>query len=148
MKKILLLVVLLLLLAGGGGGAYWWFFLGGMGDIEAAEEEAPPAEPPVFVELDSLTVPVIRGGAVAKYILLKMTLEVADEAAREAVVERMPRLMDAYLRDLHQYFASVPVDSPLNVRIVKRRLLEISRRIAGAERVDDILIQGAFQKQG
>ncbi|MEQ8449983.1 MAG: hypothetical protein RIB97_09895 [Nitratireductor sp.] len=146
MKKLILIVLILLLLAGGGGGAYWWFFMRGADG--AAAPEPPPPEPAVFVEMEALTIPVIRGGAVAKYVLLKVSLEVEDEGAREAVVERMPRLKDAFLRDLHAYFASIPLDSPLNVRTVKTRLKRVADGIVGRGVVREVLIQGAFEKKG
>ena len=146
MKKLILIVVLLLLLAGGGGGAYWWFFMRG-GD-PAAEEAPPPPEPAVFVEMEPLTIPVIRGGAVAKYVLLKLSLEVEDAGAQQEVEERMPRLKDAFLRDLHAYFASIPLDSPLNVRTVKKRLQRVCDRTVGPGVVQEVLLQGAFEKKG
>jgi flagellar FliL protein len=145
-KLIILLVLLILLLGGAGGGAYWWFFLR-EGANEALPEKAPPPPPPVFVEMEALTVPVIRGGAVAKYVLLKVTLEVDGQAARADVMDRMPRLKDAFLRDLHAYFASVPLDSPLNVRTVKQRLQRVADKYAGRGVVEDILIQGAYEKK-
>jgi flagellar FliL protein len=149
MKKLVIILILLLLLGGGlGGGAYWWFFMDGaslvLGD---AEPEPEPEIPRIYVEMNALTIPVIRGGAVAKYILLQISLEVPDESAREEVIDRMPRLQDAFLRDLHAYFASIPLDSPLNVRTVKQRLQRIADRKVGAGIVDEVLIQGAFEKK-
>lgn len=146
MKKLILIVLVLLLLAGGGGGAYWWFFM--RAADETADAPPPPPEPAVFVEMDALTIPVIRGGAVAKYVLLKLSLQVEDEGARQEVIDRMPRLQDAFLRDLHGYFASIPLDSPLNVRTVKRRLKRVCDRFVGAGVVQEVLIQGAFEKTG
>lgn len=148
MKKLILLLILVLLLAAGGGGAYWWFFLGGL-DIPVAEQVEEPEQEnkPIFIDLESLTIPVIRGGAVAKYILLRVTLEVEDAAAEEQVKDRMPLLMDAYIRDLHHYFASIPINDKLNVRTVKRRMQRVSDRIVGPGVVSGILIQGAFEKK-
>ncbi|MCR9219585.1 MAG: hypothetical protein NXI21_05100 [Alphaproteobacteria bacterium] len=146
MKKLLIFGLLGLLLLGGGGGAYWWFMLRDAGE-EAAEAEPPPQDPPVFLELDSLTIPVIRSGSIVKYVLLKITLEVEDQGARDEVVDRMPRLKDAFLRDLHDYFASIPLDSPVNVRTVKQRLQRVADRQAGPGVVKDVLIQGAFEKR-
>lgn len=146
MKKLLIFGLLGLLLLGGGGGAYWWFMMRDAGE-EAAEAEPPPQDPPVFLELDSLTIPVIRSGSIARYVLLKITLEVEDQGARDEVVDRMPRLKDAFLRDLHDYFASIPLDSPVNVRTVKQRLQRVADRQAGPGVVKDVLIQGAFEKK-
>lgn len=145
MKKFVVILVVLLLLAGAGGGAYWWLFMRGG---EPAAEQAEPEAEPLYVELDPLTVPVIRGGAVAKYILLEVTLEVADPAAQELIDARMPRLKDAFLRDLHAFFAARPLDAALNVRTVKKRLMGVSARVLGEGRVVDVLIEGAFEKTG
>ncbi len=149
MKKLIIIALGVLLLLGGGGGAYWWFMLRGAAEDPAAQaEEAPPAPEPVYIDLAPLTVPVIRGGAVKRYVLLKVTLEVADEAAKATVEERMPLIMDRCLRALHKYFASVPVDAPLNVRAVKKRLRAAAGDVLAPDTIKAVLIQGAFEKTG
>ena len=148
MKKLIVIALVALLLLGGGGGAYWWFMLRGAAEDVAEEAEEAPPPAPVYVDLAPLTVPVIRGGAVKRYVLLKVTLEVADEAAKATVEERMPLVMDRCLRALHKHFASIPVDAPLNVRTVKKRLRAAAGEVVAPALIEAVLIQGAFEKTG
>ncbi len=148
MKKILIIVILLLLVGGGGGGAYWWFVLKDAGGEEVVEEEEEIdlGPPPIFVELPALTVPVIRNGNVARYIILKMSIEVPDSTSEQMVIARTPGLRNAYLRDLHGYFSTIPVTQRLNITPIKKRLAKISQGVLGKGIVKDILITNAFTK--
>lgn len=123
-KLILLLIVLLLLLGAIGGGAYYYFFK--RPTDETATEEVVSEPLPEFEEIDSLSIPVIRNGSVKKFVLLKVAVELTDGDYRTRVQSYMPRLKDAYLRELHGYFATVPVDDPVNVRAVATRLMKAS----------------------
>lgn len=146
MKIVIILVVFLIVAGGAGGGAYWWFFMREEGEPE--EEVVDLGPPPVYLEMPSLTIPVIRGGAVARYIVLKVSLELVDKSMEEDVNERIPRLRDAFLRDLHGYFGTIPVGERLNVLPVKKRLAKVSRAVLGKGVVQDILITNAFSKDG
>lgn len=147
MKKIIVILLLLIILGGAGGGAYWWFFMRGQdGMEEEVEEEVDLGPPPIFVEIPALTVPVIRGGNVMRYIVLKISLEAADASAEQTIIERTPGLRNAYLRDLHGYFSTIPVSERLNVTPVKKRLGRVTKTILGRGLVKEILITNAFTK--
>lgn len=143
-KLVILLVVLLILLGAIGGGAYYYFF--SLAEEEEVEEEV--VQPlPEFEEIDSLSIPVIRNGKVMKFVLLKVAVELTDGDYRTRVQSYMPRLKDAYLRELHGYFATVPVDDPINVRAVTKRLMRASARVLGPGVVKDILVQGVYERK-
>ena len=146
MKKIIILLVILLLVAGGGGAAYYFLVLAKESEGEVIEEEPLPP-PPEFEEMDSLAVPVIRGGRVMKFVLLKTSLELVDADARDRIERYRPRLKEAYLLEMHDYFSSVPDDQPINVRAVTKRLMKATRRVLGKGVVRDILIQGVYEKK-
>ena len=115
---------------------------------EPEEEVVELGPPPIYIEMPSLTIPVIRGGAVARYIVLKVSLEVKDADVEEMVNARIPSLRDAYLRDLHGYFGTIPIGERLNVSPVKKRMKKVSRTILGKGVIQDILITNAFTKEG
>ncbi|RED53370.1 hypothetical protein [Aestuariispira insulae] len=145
-KLIIIMLILILLLGGGGGGAYYYLYVMNAPE-ENVVEEAPLPPPPEFEEMDSISIPVIRNGRVMKFVLLKTALELVDSDAREKVERYRPRLKDAYLRELHDYFSTVPVDKPINVRAVTARLMRASRHVLGRGVVTDILIQGVYEKK-
>ena len=145
-KLIIIILILLLLLGGGGGGAYYYLYVLNAPEEPVVQEEALPP-PPEFEEMDSISIPVIRSGRVMKFVLLKTALELGDSDDRDRVERYRPRLKDAYLRELHDYFSTVPVDQPINVRAVTKRLLRASHQVLGRGVVRDILIQGVYEKK-
>ena len=148
MKKLILIVLpLLLLLAGGGGAAYYFLILAPA--QENAEPEPPPPPPdPVLVELDGMTIPVIRQGSVRKYILVEVTLQVKDQEARQLARSVMPRLKDQMYSAMHKYFASLPLDAPISTNTIKKYIHKIAEKNLGPENFNRVLIEGVFEKKG
>ncbi|WP_421878075.1 hypothetical protein [Pacificispira sp.] len=145
MKKLLLILLLLLIL--GGGGAYYYFFMLAPQD-ESAEPPPPPPPDNRFVEMKSLRIPVMRGGVVVNYVVLHLTLETVGPDNEELTQSLLPRLRNAFLTDLHGYFATVSVEDRLMVKALKRRLQIISNRVLGPGTVNEVLIQKAFKQKG
>jgi len=99
--KMIIAAVGLLLIVGGGGGT-WFFFFRHHGD--EAHAEAPPAKPPVFVEVPDMMVNLANApGERVQFLKLKIVLEVKEEKQVEAIKPSMPRVTDifqTYLREL------------------------------------------------
>lgn len=149
MKKLLLIIIPILLLFGtAGGAAYYWFVLKDAGDEMAEPEPPPPPPDPELVQLDSLTIPVIRQGAVKKYILLKITLQVADQDGKEFALQVMPRIKEETYLSLHDYFSAAPLDQPISIVAIKRRLQKVVAKNIGSENLVDVLIEGIYEKRG
>lgn len=147
MKRIILAVVAVLLIAGAGAAA-WFFFIKAKPEDHVRDDVHETAGKPEFLELDSLSVPVIRGGRLDKYIMLRLTLEMKDAKAKAVGKEAMPLVKDAFLRDLHGFFADQPpTDEGIDVRLVKARLMRVSERLFGPGQVVNVLVQGAFERE-
>lgn len=145
MKKLILIFLVLLILGGGGGGAYYYFVM-----LPQAEPAEPPPPPPPdlrFIEMESLRIPVLRGGAVVNYVILNVTLECEGADNEELAKSLLPRLRNAYITDLNGYFESVPVDDRVLTKPIKRRLQILANRTFGPGVVRDILIQNAFKQK-
>ncbi len=149
MKKLLLIIIpILLLLGSAGGAAYYWFVLkDATGEAEVAEPPPPPPDPEL-VQLDSLTIPVIRNGSVQKYILLKITLQLMDQDGKELALRVMPRIKEETYISLHDYFSAAPLDQPISIVAIKRRLRKIAEKNIGSENLVDVLIEGIYEKRG
>lgn len=96
LKKAIAGVVLLALI--GGGGAF--MFMGGDKEEMAAEEMAPKA---LHHELPELMVNLSAGKDRPQFLRVKITLELSDQKAVEALKPVMPRVMDTFqvhLREL------------------------------------------------
>ena len=135
-----MLVVIVL----GGGGA--WFFL--IKEDSAPKEDIAALSPkPVFLELDTLSLHVIRGGGVKKYIVLNLTLEMRDEESRALAEQKMPKLRDVFIASMNEYFTNLPsLKNSVNMKTVKRKLLDISAKAIGKGRVIGVLLQSVFER--
>jgi flagellar basal body-associated protein FliL len=148
MKLIVILVVVVVLLAGGGGGVY--FFRDALFGGESAPKKADIAKTAdiLFVDLESLTVAVIRNSRVEKHVVLQVSLEVPDEATRANVSKALPRLKDAFIKDLYDYYAvRTPGSDGINVEGIKKRLKRTSDLIMGDGVIRAVLIQGAVERE-
>lgn len=147
MKIIIILGIVLVLLLGGGGAAY--FFRAELFGGKPTEEKAPIAKKAdaVFVDLESLAVAVIRHHRVEKQVVLQVSLEVPDEAARAKVAHALPLIKDAFIRDLYDYFAIQPIGrAGLNVEAIKKRLKRTADGVMGKGLIRAVLIQGAVER--
>lgn len=137
-KKLLIIVVaLVLLLAGGGGGAYFFLFAG---KSEPEPEVTKAPSPPVFVQLDPLSVPLPRPGKPPLYHFVTLTLQTTEEG-KPRLVELMPRLRDAWLRDLN----ANPVgrndgSGELDLELLKSRILKLTEQVMGGPVATEVLI--------
>jgi flagellar FliL protein len=84
------------------GAASWFLFFRGHG--EEAHAEAPPAKPPVFIDVPEMLVNLVgQPGERVQYLKAKIVLEVKEERLIEAIKPTMPRVTDifqTYLREL------------------------------------------------
>jgi len=137
MNKMVLFGGLAVLLLGGGGGAY--FFLLAPKD-EKVEEAPKPPETPVYVVIDQISVPLPRKGRAPRYFFVSMNLQTTEEG-KVKLNALMPKLRDAYLRDLNANPASRPErPEELDVELLKQRILSITHEIAGKDSAIDALI--------
>jgi len=150
MKKIVVFGALgVLLLGGGGAGAV--MMMGGDKEagIAAAVEEAQTSSEPIYMRMDGLTAPIIRGNRIRHYVFLNVTLEMIDNSAREDAMKLRPRLHDAFLRDFYaRPVTSKNGDGTLDFTSMKKRLVKQATKVLGDDQVIDILVTRAVRGAG
>jgi hypothetical protein len=118
-----------------------------MMDISWAAEEKVEADVPFFFEMERFTIPVIRGRRVEKYVLVQVTLELADAESKSLAEQYSPRLKDAFYRALHDYFGfQRPGTKGINIRVIKARLMRAGAHAIGKKKIKAVLIQGALER--
>lgn len=97
---------------------------------------------PYYMRIERIVVPKIADNSVPKLFTYTLIVEFADAESRERAKVIMPKLMDAYLRDLH-VLTSRPAagDGAPDPEVTKKYLLQSSQRILGADAVKDVLIE-------
>lgn len=157
MKKVIIIVVVILLLAGGGAAAF--FFLqqeetetatgeaGEAGEVPAgAQLEAKKTEDPNYLDMENLAIPIIRNRRIEKHVILKVSLEMMDEDTMEDAKPYMPRLKDAFIKDLYDYYSYQSPGAKINTEAIKGRLKDAGDKVVGSGKIRKVLIQAAFQR--
>ncbi len=106
-KKLIIIAAAVLLLAGGGGGGYWYFV---KKKAEHADGHDAPAVPKktAFVDMKEMMVNLAgqntqQTGERARYLKLRVSLEVSDPKLVTEVTPLLPRIEDSfqvYMREL------------------------------------------------
>lgn len=102
-KKIVLIAGLALVLLGGAAGGAWFMGLLGGGGEETQTAEAAPVKPSFYYDLPEMVVNLNSADQKQRYLKVKVSLEMSDEAVTKVLRPVQPRLMDAfqvYLREL------------------------------------------------
>jgi hypothetical protein len=129
--------------------AFFFLLGGGLTPSGASGPQAPAAgDAPIYISVDRITVAVFRDNEVAQHLIFILKLEVTDRAATSQVIDKMPRLTDAFMRDLHT-MASAPQTARdgLDMALAKRRLLSTSIRVLGPDIVRDVLIDRSIVRR-
>jgi len=149
MNRIVIIIIAIFVIAGAGG-AIWYFFMQADAPIEDQTGESKSSlEESEFVDIENLSIPVIREGRVDRYILISVSLEMRDQDSKALGDEAFPRLKDAVFSQLYSYFSvQQSGQSGINVAQVKARLLWAAERAIGKGHVRQVIIQGAYERKG
>jgi hypothetical protein len=147
MKKIIIIVVALVML-GGGFSALKALKMGPFAEEgEVVEEEAPPAEPPRIIEFDPLYLPIFRGDKVAATIQIQFRLEVQVEENEARVIKLLPRLNDAFLRDLYVFVPNLlKKTDKIDPKVIMRRLHQVGARVIGKGVIAGVVVQSVASR--
>jgi len=116
----------------------------------ATAEQAEPGEPAVdllLVRRRRLAVPLIDADGDSKgYMWVDLTFEVDGPENQSYVSARLPRLVDAYLRDLHSR-QTTRSDRPgaMDFDLLRERLRTLTDTTLGKDRVLEIRITNAMR---
>ncbi len=117
----------------------------GKKDGGQGKTSGPPTN---FVSLEPFVVPIIRNGQLQRHVTLAIVIEAKDQDAKGKVEAAMPRLRDAFVRDLHAYLAVVPYDgSGALLQAMMQRLARIADGAVGAGHIKAVLLQGAADRK-
>ena len=151
MKKIVIAVAVVLMLAGATISVLKFLGIGpfGDGDGDVVETEATgttPGEAPNFVTMDVLVIPIFQGDKVAATVQIQLKLEVADVGSASKIVRLLPRLGDAFLRDLYGFIPRhLRKEERLDVALIKDRLQLVGDKVAGPGVIKNVLVQALLE---
>lgn len=139
-KKLVLFIVLPLLLFGGGGAAAWFLLFQGHAEEGEATAEAAPEHPPVYFDMEELTVNLASTGKRNSYLKLKLTLELGKPEDSETLPNVLPRVEDQF----QVYLRGVRVEDLQGsdgLQRLREELLLRAQKAAAPAEVKDILFK-------
>jgi len=149
MKKLVIAIVVLGVLGGGGFSVLKWMKIGPFAVSESDSNKMKESIPSFYTDMDPLIIPVFQGERVALTYQIQFKIETLGKKNQALVQKMMPRLHDAFLRDLYIYIPRIlKKKNKLDYFIIKDRLKRIGDREAGAGVINNILIQSVIDKAG
>ena len=145
MKKIIIAVIFLLVLIGSAVAAMKFLRIGPMFALEGENAEAEataPAEPPRFIALEPLIIPLFQGDKLAGTVNIVLKLETTGAENERHLVRLLPRLSNAFLVDMHGYVPRLlRTKERLDLEAISTRLQYVGDRIAGDGVIGNVLVQ-------
>ena len=143
MKKFVIVFAILLMLSGGSIGIMKTLEVGPFAKTEGeAAETAVLNEPPRFIEMGLLLIPIFTGDRVATTIQLQIKLETMGAERESKINKLMPRINDAFLSDLYAFIPRlVRKEGKIRAIVIKTRLEMIAGKVAGPDLITNVLVQ-------
>ncbi len=108
---------------------------------DPAPGDAPAEGTRLYLKLEPITATIFRAQQPAGTFTAAVTLEIPDEGTRTEIIEMRRQLRDAMFRELHAMFEREEhTNRKVGVDAVKRRMLVVSRRVVGKEKVINVFV--------
>ncbi len=145
-KKVVIIFSVLLMLSGGTVSVLKWLQIGPFAvvteeDLQAQKDVATPDEPPIEIEMDDLYISILAEDSVAATVMIKLKIDVIGKTNEEEVTKVLPRLSDAFFKDLYVFIPRViRRESKLNGDILSERLKMVGDKVMGPGIIHNVII--------
>ena len=154
MKKVIMTIAALALLGGTAAGGYIFFMKPAEASETSDKKEEKKADKGAadatvaFVQMSPLVLPIVDKNGVSQVISLVISLEVKDDISAKEVERLTPRLKDAYIQDMYGVLTrqAAMEGGVVQVGYIKNRLNQVTTKIMGKDRVNDVLLQVVQQR--
>ena len=146
MQKLVIAVVLVMMIAGGAIAALKFLEIGPFAAPEVTDASKPAEvvrdEPPKYVKMDPIFIPVIAQGKVVVTYRIEIQLETYGRENRKLLSHLKTKLNDIFIRDLHAFIPRLFREKKeLDVAIVKKRMEIIAERSTSPGVITGVLVQ-------
>ena len=99
--------------------------------------------------MDVLVIPIFQGEKVAATVQIQLKLEAANVESASEIARLLPRLSDAFLRDLYGFIPRhLRKEEHLDVALIKDRLQFVGNKVAGPGVIKSVLVQAVLEIPG
>ena len=114
----------------------------------ATESKEGAAQTGIYVTLDPMIVPVIANGVVQRHLTLQLQLEMRDIESDRRLQKRFPKLVDAFLSELHALMSMRFVrEKGVDVEFFRARLLMRADALLGEGAIKEIYVLGIDKRE-
>ena len=139
-KKLVIVFAVLLMLSGGAISVLKWLKIGPFSD-SAEVEEVVPKEPPVAIKMDKLSIPIFADGTIAATILIELKVEALGLENQEIITKLMPRLTDAFFKDLYVFVPQlIRRKIKLTTSVLTERMQQVADKVFGPGILHKVII--------
>jgi len=144
-KKIVIIFSVLLMISGGTVSVLKFLKIGPFAVATEAEKNAQkevvPDTPPVAIDMDDLYISILAEDKVAATVMIKLQIEVIGKENEDNVTKLLPRLSDAFFKDLYVFIPRViRRESKLNANILSERLKMTGDKVMGPDVINRVVI--------
>ncbi|HEY8964174.1 MAG TPA: hypothetical protein VIN59_06915 [Alphaproteobacteria bacterium] len=96
-----------------------------------------------YISMDPIILPIIDRDGISQTISLVVSIQVNDPVNAEEVRANLPKLADAYLSDMYGTLSkkSSMEGGVVKVSMLKARLVSVSQKVMGKDKINDVLLQ-------
>ena len=150
MRKIVIAIAIVLMIAGGGVSVMKALEMGPfapnsgdeMADNGSEDDKKLPDVPPTFIDLDPLIIPIFAGDRVAATLQIQLKLETQGKENEAKINKLLPRISDAFLRDLYVFLPRhIRKEGEIKVSAIRKRLELVAQKVTDKDVVTGVLIQ-------
>jgi len=149
-KKIVIVFSVLLMLSGAAISVMKWLQVGPFADVPEEDVLAAPAVPdvpPVAIEMEDLVIPIFAEDRVAATVMIKLHLETVGPDNEDKVTKLLPRISDAFLRDLYAFIPRViRRQNKLNASILVERMKMTGAKVMGPDVIHNVIIDQVVER--
>ena len=118
------------------------------GGAAATESEEGVLQKGIYVTLDPMIVPVIANGVVQRHLTLQLQLEMRDIESDRRLQKRFPKLVDAFLSELHALMSMRFVrEKGVDVEFFRARLMMRADALLGEGAIKEIFVLGIDKRE-
>jgi flagellar basal body-associated protein FliL len=151
MKKLIIAFGLIIMIAGGTVSVLKWMEVGPFIAAETDKPvEAPPTDPEKMslVDMAPMTISIFQDNRVAAMVQIHIKLETTDIDNVLKIKHMMPRINDAFMRELHGYIPRlIRKTGRLDVQAIKARLMLLTEKVAEKGVITGVLIQSVNERK-
>ena len=143
MKIAVIIFAVLVMLGGGAVSIMKWLQMGPFEPtVEELAEQQESSEPPRFIDMDQLTIPIFQGEKVVANVQIQLKLEALGEDNESKLLRLLPRLSDAFWRDLYGFIPRLlRKERQIDATVIKERLRLIGDKVVGKGVINNVLVQ-------